>query len=214
MIEKIINLFNDNYLIPGVLLKKYKELNITEREFILLVYLINQKDLLFNPKKISSEIGIDMVEIMNILNSLDNKDIIKIVTKQINNKHGEYIELDNMYNKLGFLIINDESTGQNKTNIFDIFEKEFGRTISPMEYEIINAWISSGFNEELILLGLKEAIYNGVTNLRYIDKILHEWHKKGIKTESDILKERKNFNAKKEMPKEIFDYDWLNESNE
>ena len=34
-------------------------------------------------------------------------------------------------------------------NIFELFESEFGRTLSPMEYEFINAWINSGMKEML-----------------------------------------------------------------
>ena len=49
-----------------------------------------------------------------------------------------------------------------------------------MEYEIINAWLLKGFSEELVLGALKEAVYNGVSSLRYIDKILFEWQKKAI----------------------------------
>ena len=57
-----------------------------------------------------------------------------------------------------------------KEDIYTIFEKEFGRTLSSMDYEIINAWIDNGFSEELVIAALKEAVYNGVPNLRYIDK--------------------------------------------
>ena len=81
-----------------------------------------------------------------------------------------------------------------------------------MEYEIINAWLDNSFNEELVILALKEATYNGVSNLRYIDKILYEWEKKGIKTKEDVEKERKKFESKKVESKELFDYDWLNDN--
>ena len=57
---------------------------------------------------------------------------------------------------------------------------------------------------------LKEAVFNGVNNLRYIDKIIREWSKKGIKTEEDVINDRKKFQTKKSN-KELFDYDWLNE---
>ena len=78
--------------------------------------------------------------------------------------------------------------------------------------EIINNWFDSGLSEELVTLALKEATYNGVSNLRYIDKIIYEWGKKGIKTKEDVEKDRKKFksNSKK---KELFDYDWLNDEN-
>ena len=129
------------------------------------------------------------------------------------NKRDDFIKafdnfnIEKIYKKLAFLLVDEEEKKDN--NIFDIFEKEFGRTLSPMEYEIINTWLDN-FKENTIVLALKEATYNGVSNLRYIDKILYEWQKKGIKTEEDIINNKKNFVSKKEN-KETFDYDWLND---
>ena len=80
-----------------------------------------------------------------------------------------------------------------------------------MEFEIINGWVDNGYSEELIKLALKEATYNGVSNLRYIDKIIYEWGKKGIKTKEDVENNRKQFKNNNNK-KELFDYDWLNDS--
>ena len=80
-----------------------------------------------------------------------------------------------------------------------------------MDYEIIASW-QKEFNDELILAALKEAVFNGVTNLRYIDKIIRDWHKNGIKTEKDILNHKKKYQEKKSN-KKLFDYDWLNEQD-
>ena len=79
-----------------------------------------------------------------------------------------------------------------------------------MEYEIINSWKDNGYTDELITLALKEATYNGVSSLRYIDKIIYEWGKKGIKTKEDVEKNRKQFKSESKEKKELFDYDWLN----
>ena len=110
-----------------------------------------------------------------------------------------------------FYLSEDLYYEENKSNIYSTFETEFGRTLSPMEYEIITGWIDSGYTEELIILALKEATYNGVSNLRYIDKIIYEWGKKGIKTKEDVEKNRKQF--KNTEKKEIFDYNWLDEED-
>ena len=77
-------------------------------------------------------------------------------------------------------------------DIYSKYEKELGRPLSPMESEIISKWLEE-YDEELIILALKEAIYNGTTNFRYIDRIIFEWHKKGIKTEKDIIENRKKY---------------------
>lgn len=54
-------------------------------------------------------------------------------------------------------------------------KKEFGRTLSPIEYEIISSFEDS-YSKELILLALK-AIFNKVASLKYVDRILQEWTK-------------------------------------
>ena len=97
----------------------------------------------------------------------------------------------------------------NQNDLYDNFEKEFGRTLSPMEYDIINSWLDSGMSKEIIISALKEAVFNGVNNLRYIDKILFEWGKKGIKNPSDIEKLNKKQEEEKTEP--YYEYDWLNE---
>lgn len=209
MIDKVINLLkNNNFNIPTILLFNYKKLKITEKELILIIYLINT-EISFNPKQICSDLNFDLAELMETITSLTEKDLLKI---QIINKkvREEVINLDELYNKLAFLIVNDQEK-ENNSNIFDVFEKEFGRTLSPMDYEIIASW-QKEFNDELILAALKEAVFNGVTNLRYIDKIIRDWHKNGIKTEKDILNHKKKYQEKKSN-KKLFDYDWLNEQD-
>ena len=66
-----------------------------------------------------------------------------------------------------------------------------------------------GINRELILSALKEAVFNGVNNLRYVDKILYEWNKKGIKKVDEIKVSNKKIEDDKEDIS--YEYDWLNE---
>lgn len=211
MTEKIKEILqNRDITIPRILFTNYKKIGLTEKELIFTIYLINSTEI-FNPKQISIDMNINLNEVMELISNLKSKGILDIELKKIGTKRNEYILLDNLYGKLTNIIINKEE--EKTTNIYDIFEKEFGRTISPMEYQIIGAWLDNGTSEETILLALKEATYNGVSNLRYIDKIISEWNKKGIKTQEDVEKSRINFKQKKEAkPKnDILDYDWLND---
>ena len=209
MINKVVNLIKEQpFVVPSLLLKNYRKLNITDKELIILIYLINS-DTSFNPKQISKDLNFDLSETMEIINTLMEKTLLKIdvINKKITE---EVINLDELYNKLSFIVINDEEN-EDKKDIFTMFEKEFGRTLSPIDYEIISVW-QKDYNEQLIQLALKEAVFNGVNNLRYIDKILYEWNKKGIKTSEDVENEKKKFQNKK-SDKELFDYDWLNEKD-
>ena len=213
MVDKLIEVLkNNNVTMPRLLLTNYKKLNINEIDVIILIYLINEKDLLFNPKKISSDLSMELETVLTSIDSLISKDIIALETIKKDNIRNEYVTLNSLYNKLAFKVLNEEIK-ETKNNLFDVFEKEFGRTLSPTEYELIGGWQSGEFTDELILLALKEAVYNGVFNLRYIDRILYEWKKKGIKNKEDIEKERQNFKNKK-IDNEIVDYDWLNEKKD
>lgn len=206
MVEKLKEILqNRNVIIPGVLFYNYRKLNMNADELILVSYLIGV-DSSFNPKKMSSELNIPLGELMDMLEHLKELDIAKIELKKIDNVRKEVINMEGLYNKLIALLV-EEKPQESRSQIYDIFEKEFGRTLSPIEYEIINAWQDSKIDEETIVLALKEAVYNGVTNLRYIDKILNEWGKKGIKTQADLDSSRKVFKPKQEISD--VDYDWL-----
>ena len=147
---------------------------------------------------------------MQILNDLSEKAILEIkVENNPSGKKEEYIYLDLLYNKLFNIIIDKNHEATINTDLFTLFETELGRTISPMEVEIIKEWLHDGNSEELIKEALKEAIYNNARNLKYIDRILFNWRTKGIKTKKDILEEKKNY-RKTVKPKEpIYDYNWL-----
>lgn len=206
--DKILELLKGgNIVVPKVFFSNYRLLELDEKEFILLCYLLNYNDG-FNPKQIGINIGYSFKEVLEIINSLSEKGFLDIEIKNNNNIKEEYINLDKLYSKLAFLVLNNESKKIEEHNLFSKFEKEFGRTLSPIEYELINAWKDNNFSEELILEALKEAVLNGVSNLRYIDKILYEWNRKGIKKVEDIEKNRTNT---KTNNVEVFDYDWLNE---
>ena len=211
MTEKVIQLLKTHdFTIPQLLFFKYQELNMTLEELHFIIYLMNTKDLAFNPKKFSSDLGTSMPEVLELVNNLVNKDLLSLDLRKEGNIRNEYLNLDKLYNKLSFLVINEEKK-ESSTNLFDVFEKEFGRTLSPIEYELINGWLDNEFSEELVKAALKEAVYNGVSNLRYIDKILYEWKKKGIKTPEDVENNKVQFQNRKEENSEVFSYDWLND---
>lgn len=208
MTGKIIDIVkNGSIVIPKLLLMNYKNLKISEKELLVLFCLIDNNE--FDPERISHNLNMKMVEVVTLIDSLAKKDILVLNSVVNNNVREEYVCLDNLYNKLVLTLMEDKDPKVSE-NIFDKFEKEFARTLSPMEYEIVGAWIEAGFEEETIDLALKEAVYNGVTNLRYIDKILYEWKKKGIKSKADIDKQKADFKSKGSK-EEVFDYDWLNE---
>ena len=204
-IESIIK--KKDYVIKNFVFSIIKNLELTLNETLLLIFFINQEKPLLDLNLIKETIKLTEIEIMEAYSNLSKKKLIKTDVIKVNDKIEEIINTDNVYN-LAYLNITKESKTETISDIFSVFESEFGRTLSPMEYELINAWVNTGINEELIIGALKEATYNGVSNLRYIDKIIYEWGKKGFKTMNDVnnhLKEKKE----KEFIDDGFDYNWL-----
>ena len=203
--SKLVDIFKDrNIVIPIYLLKHYKDLKLSLEEFVLLMYFYNLGDsYLFNPNKFCDELNINLAELMGLVDSLTDKGFIKVEVKK--NDKGimeEILLLDGFYSKVSLIMREDINNKQeeniNNSNIYELIEKEFGRTLSPIEAEIISAWLDNNMSEELIKEALKEAVFNGVSSLRYIDKILYEWGKKGIKTVKDVEDNRKKRNENKD----------------
>ena len=210
--DNVINLIKDKPLfIPRILLSNYKMLGITDEELIIIMVIMNYGNkVVYDPEMFAKEINGNKRNIMMIIDNLCDKNILSLVIEKNNKKTYEYISLDLLYEKLGNIVIGQEEEKEIDNSIFSVFESELGRTLSPMEYEKIKEWITSGNSSEMISLALREAVMNGVNNLNYIDSILNNWRKKGYKNKSDVLKEKENYRTKKEKT-QIFDTDWLNE---
>ena len=206
VIEKLM-LVNNHMIIPNYLVKYYKKFDLDINEFIMLIYFLNSNEkLIFDNKKISNDLFMEQNEVLEIINSLIEKQYISIEMNKSNGIIEEYISLDLFFKKINACLIEND-TNDNSSDIYSKFEKEFGRTLSPVEYETISKWIENNIPLNLIEAALKEAILNGVNSIRYIDKILFEWNKKGYKDSTDIIRK----NNKEEYIEKIYDYDWLNE---
>lgn len=200
-------------ILPRRLFNCYLRLGITSEELIVLIFIIDKGDkIIYDPESISTSLGMDKYKVMELLNNLSEKKIISITVEKSGGKSEEYISLELLYSKITNLIISkkEEKTIDN-SDIFSIFEKEFGRTISPMECQIIKSWTDDNFPHELIMEALREAVYNGVTSLRYIEKILYDWKKKGYKTKKDVQEAKIKTRESKKDVKDVFYYDWLND---
>lgn len=209
-----------NFVVPYYLFQLRDKFSISLEEFIFLMYLINiDNRITFDLEKISKELNIKLEEIMIMIDSLSEKKYLSVdVIKNDNGIMEEYINLDLFFDKVTMLLIDEINQVDDsvKVNIFEKIEQEFGRTITSIEYEIIKSWLENDVSEELILEALKEAVFNGVSNLRYIDKILYEWTKKGLKTKDAVEKHQLKYREekKKEDKLELFDYDWFDDEEE
>jgi DNA replication protein len=88
-------------------------------------------------------------------------------------------------------------------SLYTIFEQEFGRPLSPFECETLAMWMDDDHEPEVIKAALREAVISGKLNFRYIDRILFEWKKNGIKTREQAREQTQKFRAYQRRDRKI-----------
>ena len=205
---------NKKIVIPLYFLRMCNDFDLNKNELLLLLYLYDMNDSPFDPSKIANDLSRDMLSIMNDISTLSDKDLISVSAKK--NDKGiieEVINLDNLYDKITLKLMEELNTHEKVSeNIHEIIELEFNRKLTPLEHEVIDDWEKNNYDKLVIKEAVKEASINGVNNLRYIDKILYDWYKKGIRNVSDIKKIKESDTSDTESVY-VMD-DWLNMDDE
>ena len=201
--SKIIN-------IPLYVLRMYQEFNLNSDELVLLFFLYDKDEEVFNPQLISESLNMKLAKVLEGVSKIVDKGLINIVTKA--NEAGvkeEIIDLSPLFNKITIKMMEEINKDEEKDNsIYDVIKEEFNRNLTPMECERIDEWQKNNYSFELIKEAVKEATLNDVRSIRYIDKILYEWNKKGYKNKTDIKKTNKNEKV------EVYKCDWLDSDEE
>lgn len=206
--------------IPHLLLENYKKLHLSDREMILILHIhsfLSQGVTFPSIEQLQERVTCSTIELTDMLNRLHKERFIEILSFQDDNDRlNESYTLEPLWEKLTrYLAIGVEKeiaaaqddqlawpkNGQDpeevkklEAEIFRRFELEFGRALSPMECETITLWLDEDQYEiHLIFLALREAVISNKLSLRYIDRILFEWQKNGLKTMEDVREHSKKF---------------------
>lgn len=179
--------------IPTTLLSQYKQMKLNENELVLLLQLISHIDKgneFPTPVELASTMTISASECSDLLRRLIQKGMIDIIDGST--KDGirfEKYSLDSLWEKLIDSYLMDEKqkeanlSKQEETNLYTCFEQEFGRPLSPFECETLSMWMDDDQHDPVIIKSaLREAVISGKLNFRYIDRILFDWKRNGIKT--------------------------------
>lgn len=212
--DTIVKLYQkQNFVIGEDILRTIKKNDLSLDEALLIIYFCgNNTHPVLDIDEIREKFGMDEFAIMKAFSSITNRNLIAIkMEKNRDGKVEELIDLTPFYASIA-MDIGETEKKVSTENVFSLFEKEFGRPLSSMEFELINNWLDKGISEELIKSALKEAIFNGSFTLRYIDAMLIEWNKKGLKSGKEVdlyLKKRKQPKIRKD--EDLFDYNWLDD---
>ena len=96
-------------------------------------------------------------------------------------------------------------------DIYNYIEENFGRTISPIEIEKIDEWLSL-YEPEIIKHAISIATLNNKRTFNYVNGILNNWKTAGYKTLQEIKDNEFTKELSDEKQKElneILDYNWI-----
>ena len=92
--------------------------------------------------------------------------------------------------------LNDSIFNGQVLNVCSVFEREFGRPLSPMEVDRIRHWCEET-DSMLIMEALRRAVMMGKMNFRYIDAILLEWRKNNLRTLPEVAQYDQEFQERR-----------------
>ncbi|KZE66209.1 DNA replication protein DnaD [Fictibacillus phosphorivorans] len=178
--------------IPNMLVKTYKKIGLTDNECMLFIQLhvfVESGNYFPTPVELSERMSASSNDVSSMLRSLIGRGVLGMDQYEDKEK-GVYFEaytLQPLWNRLLQCLKEEEQIQKEvqkenqEQNVFVLFEKEFGRPLSPMELETLKIWMDEDQQSpQLILSALKESVLSGKLNFRYIDRILFEWKKNGI----------------------------------
>ncbi|WP_216829209.1 DnaD domain-containing protein [Alkalihalobacterium elongatum] len=178
--------------VPKLLLKNYRKIGLNEEEFVLLlqVYDCLSEHHPFPTPEDLSERGPSSVDCARILGQLLKKGYLSIEEHvDENGIRYETYSIEPLWEKLIHFMNKEENDKENAVkkqeefNIYSVFENEFSRPLSPIECETLAMWLDQDHHSpEIIRAALRESVVSGKLNFRYIDRILFEWKKNGVKT--------------------------------
>lgn len=195
-------------VLPTLLLQNYRDLGISNNELVLILQIksfIDKGEVFPNMEEIARYMRLPKDNVFKAVHQLIQKKLIAIeTTKDENGITQDAYSLSFLWDKL-FVLLKQEQievvdqrevkdSEQEAKSLYTMFEKEFGRPLSPMEMETLVMWIEQdNYAPELIHMALREAVLSQVYNFKYIDRILLNWEKKNIRTKDQVEKESQRF---------------------
>ena len=188
-------------VISNLLLKNYHRIGLQSEEFLFVLQLHMAQlegDTFPDLQMIAIDMGIKQDQIFQILDRLVTNGFIKIETTIVNGKKADRYNLYPIYDQLGEYLKTQEKKYEEKIqekeiqSVYQLFEQEFGRPLSSIEFQRIGQWLEEDhYQPEILKLALREAVLNQAYSFNYIDRILLSWERKNLRTKQQVEEDQK-----------------------
>ncbi|MCL1632606.1 DnaD domain-containing protein [Sporolactobacillus sp. CPB3-1] len=216
---------NSTVSVPSLLIEYYHKIGLDEQECMMLIQVhsfLAKGDDFPTFDDLAKRMSLDGTDCADLLRKLIQRGYLSIIQKNDQQLYAEAYSLDPLWEKLiraAYRSETDMSVKDNENTLYTLFETEFGRPLSPIECETLAMWMDQDRHSPvLIKAALREAVVSGKLNFRYIDRILFDWKKNGIKTleqakaHGERIRSRQIRSSEKREPDEtpkMPTYNWL-----
>ena len=193
-----------NLVLPSDLLLNYNQLFSSSDDFLVwqFFYLQNTTALgELSPSQIAEKIGKQVTEVNQAISRLTDKGLLQYRTIELNGEIEVIFDATLALERLDQLFGKQEtsqvqSVPNDLKSLVETFQQELCRLLSPFEIEDLEKSLKEdGTSADLIKEALREAVLNGKPNWKYIQAILRNWRREGIRSVAQVEAKRQEREA-------------------
>ncbi|WP_373109374.1 DnaD domain-containing protein [Streptococcus anginosus] len=193
-----------NLVLPTKLLFHFHEIFDNSDDFLVwqFFYLQNTTSLEeISPVQIAESIGKSVAEVNRSMSNLTEKGLLQYKTIALNGEIEAVFDALPALERLDEIVENHSSVAQAISqnvlkDLVETFQQELGRLLTPFEIEDLTKTIQDDkTSPELVTAALREAVFNGKANWKYIQAILRNWRREGITTVAQVEAKREEREA-------------------
>ena len=200
-----------NLVLPSALLLHFKELFPSSEDFLVWQFFYLQNTTALgdvSPSQIAEIIGKEVADVNQSISNLTENGLLQYRTIELNGEIELIFDASLAFERLDSLLDSQTSvaTAPNSKNqlkdLVETFQQELGRLLTPFEIEDLSKTVKEdGIKADLIKEALREAVFNGKPNWKYIQAILRNWRHEGIQSVAQV--EAKRAEREANNPKQV-----------
>ena len=200
-----------NLVLPSALLLHFKELFPSSEDFLVWQFFYLQNTTALgdvSPSQIAEIIGKEVADVNQSISNLTENGLLQYRTIELNGEIELIFDASLAFERLDSLLDTQTpvATAPNPKNqlkdLVETFQQELGRLLTPFEIEDLYKTVKEdGIKADLIKEALREAVFNGKPNWKYIQAILRNWRHEGIQSVAQV--EAKRAEREANNPKQV-----------
>ncbi|MDR1604508.1 MAG: DnaD domain protein [Gracilibacteraceae bacterium] len=207
--------FSGAVAVPVMLLDSYAEMGLDAEEMLFIIHAIQtgawQGDI--DLELIRKKMGLELAALDRLIRGLEKKLVLKpgkgsgATGLDFSGLPEQLFEIWGIRRYFNMKRAEREKEGEpaapatglvrGEESFIELYEKELGRGLTMMECEIVRDWLIKGHSEELLRHALRKGVEGEIRVPRYLDSILREWEKKGLRTVLEVEAEDEKYRRSK-----------------